>query len=119
MATEPSDHGPESNRVRLHLWFEQFRDLALIELALAGGVITLLGTVFNDTRFRARGMVSVVLLGAAAVAALIAQSHVVDLSDKGLAPDTWLHRLRATSMVLLGAGTGAFAMFTLRALGLR
>lgn len=28
---------------RLQMWFEQFRDLAVINLALAGGVITLLG----------------------------------------------------------------------------
>lgn len=92
----------ESTRQRLQLWFEQFRDLAFIELARAGGVITLLGTVFHDSQYRGRAMVSVAFLSLAGTTALIAQSRVVDLSDEGQPPDNWLRRLRAASLTLRG-----------------
>ena len=104
---------------RLQLWFELFRDLALIELALAGGIITLMGTVFEAAPRRTGAFVGVIALGLGAVCAFVAQTHVVDLSDAGLSPDKKLKALRATSLVLLGVGAGSFVMFALRGLGLR
>jgi hypothetical protein len=104
---------------RLQLWFEQFRDLALIELALAGGIITLLGTVFQDAPRRGTAFAGIIALGLGAICALVAQTHVVDLSDRGLGPDKYLKRLRNFALLLLGVGGGAFVMFSLRALGLR
>jgi hypothetical protein len=104
---------------RLQLWFELFRDLALIELALAGGIITLMGTVFQDAPRRGGAFVGVIALGLGAIASLIGQAHVVDLSDSGRAPDKQLRTLRVITLVLLGVGAGAFVMFALRGLGLR
>lgn len=103
---------------RLQMWFELFRDLALIELALAGGVITLLGSVFADVPRRPSAFLAIVFLALAAVCAMAAQSHVVDLMDKQRGPDKVLIWLRAASYTLLGAGAGGFMMFALRALGL-
>jgi len=119
MPTEPEEPRGGVDAPRLQLWFEQFRDLAFIELALAGGVITLLGTVFDEAPNRGRGFIAIILLGLAAILALVAQAHVVDLSDAGKSPDKYLKWLRNFSMLLLGAGTGAFVMFVLRAYGLR
>ena len=104
---------------RLQLWFEQFRDLALIELALAGGIITLMGTVFDAVPNRTGPFVGVVSLGFGAIISLVAQTHVVDLSDKGLGPDNKLRHLRSASVLLLGVGGAAFVMFAVRGLGLR
>jgi hypothetical protein len=104
---------------RLKLWFDLFRDLALIELALAGGIITLMGTVFADAPRRGSAFVGVIALGLGAVCSLIAQSHVVDLADKRAGPDKQLRYLRAASLLLLGMGSGAFVMFALRGLGIR
>jgi hypothetical protein len=104
---------------RLQLWFEQFRDLALIELALAGGIITLMGTVFQEAPRRGGAFVGVVALGLGAVCSLVAQAHVVDLSDLGKGPDQKLKILRMTTLLLLGVGSGSFVMFALRGLGLR
>src|SRR5688572_25800363 len=118
MPTEPPD-SDKPVAARLQLWFEMFRDLALIQLALASGIITLIGTVFVDAPRRPSAFVGVILLGLGAISALVAQSHVVDVSDKGLPPDKSLRILRNTSMLVLGAGGGAFVMFALRGLGLR
>jgi hypothetical protein len=120
MAAEADDNLPRrDNAPRLQLWFELFRDLALIELAMAGGIITLMGTVFVDVPRRGGAVVGVAALGLGAICSLIAQTHVVELSDKGHAPDKWLRNLRAATLVLLGAGAGSFVMFALRGLGLR
>jgi hypothetical protein len=118
MTTEPPD-SDKPVAARLQLWFEMFRDLALIQLALAGGIITLIGTVFVDAPRKPSAFVGVIMLGVGAVSALIAQVHVVDLSDKGLPPDKHLRVLRAVSLMMLGAGGAAFVMFALRGLGLR
>jgi hypothetical protein len=118
MTTEPPD-SDKPVAARLQLWFEMFRDLALIQLALAGAIITLIGTVFVEAPRRASAFVGVIMLGVGAVSSLVAQSHVVDLSDKGLPPDKYLRGLRGVSMMLLGAGGAAFILFALRGLGLR
>jgi hypothetical protein len=110
--------GPPPTAVRLQFWFEQFRDLAVINLALDGGVITLLGTVFNDAPQRGRAFIGVALFGIAAITALLGQSHVVDLADHGQPPDKKLRFLRAFTFMLLGSGGGAFATFALRAFGI-
>jgi hypothetical protein len=118
----PTSHLPEPTghlAARWQLWFELFRDLALIELALAGGIITLMGTVFQEAPRRGSAFVGVVALGIGAICAFIAQAHVVDLADAGEAPDKRLKALRTISLVLLGAGAGSFVMFALRGLGLR
>lgn len=117
-ATPPGEPSPDSVQ-RLKLWFELFRDLALIELALAGGIITLIGTVFAEVPRRGGAFVGVIALGLGAVCSLLAQTHVVDLADKGQGPDAWLRRLRAASLLLIGMGSGAFVMFALRGLGIR
>ena len=118
MKTEPSD-SDKPVAARLQLWFEMFRDLALIQLALAGGIITLIGTVFVDAPRRPSAFMGVIMLGVGAVSALVAQVHVVDLSDKGLPPDKHLRLLRGLALMMLGAGSAAFVLFALRGLGLR
>jgi hypothetical protein len=113
-----SPETPAPHASRLQLWFEQFRDLALIELALAGGIITPMGTVFEDAPRRGSAFVGVVALGLGAICSLMAQAHVVDLSDAGKPPDKRLQRLRAASLVLLGSGAASFVVFALRGLGM-
>jgi hypothetical protein len=119
MADEHNEADAIARASRLQLWFELFRDLALIELALAGGIITLMGTVFEAAPRRTGAFVGVVALGLGAVCSFVAQTHVVDLSDTGRAPDTKLKALRAISLTLLGGGAGSFVMFALRGLGPR
>jgi len=111
-APGPCDYNPQ----RLHLWFEQFRDMALLSLTLAGGAITLLGTLFATAPKRGSALLSIVFFGAAAIGALAAQIGVVDLSDRGEAPTPHLRMLRVVVLLLLGAGVGAFGMFAVRQL---
>ena len=123
MADAPDERQEESAAItrasRLQLWFAQFRDLALIELALAGGIITLMGTVFEEAPRRGGAFVGIIALGLGAIAALVGQTHVVDLADQSKDPDKTLKSLRVVALVLLGMGSGSFVMFALRGLGIR
>jgi hypothetical protein len=97
----------------LTLWFEQFRDIAVMGVALTGGVITLLGTVFTGIRIRPSVVVSIAFLIGAAVTALIGQTHVVDLAERSAGPDGQLRKLRKYAFLLLAGGFGAFIAFAL------
>jgi hypothetical protein len=94
MAAEHDEADAIATASRLQMWFELFRDLALIEVALAGGILTLMGTVFEAAPRRTRTFAGVVSLGLGAVCSFVAQTHVVDLSDTGRAPDTKFKTLR-------------------------
>ena len=76
------------------LWRELFRDLALIEVALAGGIITPMGTAFEATPGRTCTFAGVVARGLGAVCAFVAQTLVIDLSDTGRAADMKFKTLR-------------------------
>jgi hypothetical protein len=104
--------GVEGN-ARLTLWFEQFRDIAVMGVALTGGVITLLGTVFAGVRIRGSVVVAITFLVGAAITAVVGQTHVVDLADRGAEPDARLHKLRKYAFMLLAGGFGAFIAFAL------
>jgi hypothetical protein len=107
--THPDDASIQAHR--FHLWFEQFRDMALMALALAGGSITLLGSVFAGTPKKGSAFVAVLLFGASAVTALHAQSQVVEHADAGTFPGPPIKRLRSICFALLAAGCGAFLTF--------
>jgi hypothetical protein len=106
-------HLVQGRGTRHTLWFEQFRDIAVMAVALSGGIITLLGTVFSGIRVRGSVVIALGLLIGAAVSALIGQTHVVDLSDRGVDPDARAHKLRKVAFALLAAGCGAFLAFAL------
>ena len=113
---EPPIDQPRAGREghgRLTLWFEQFRDIAVMGVALTGGVVTLLGTVFAGVRIRGSVVVAIAFLIAAAVTALVGQTHVVDLADRGAEPDARLHKLRKYAFLLLAGGFGSFIAFAL------
>jgi hypothetical protein len=115
----PSHHAiaaPPTEPHRFQLWFEQFRDIAVMALDLAGGAITLLGTIFSSEPRRGSGFVAVVLLGFAAVTATLGQVAVVDLADRAQPIDRRTRRFRTVALTLLGAGVGAFVTFALRSL---
>jgi hypothetical protein len=101
---------------RFHLWFEQFRDIALMALALAGGGITLLGSVFASSPKKASAFVAIIFFSASAVTALYAQSKVVEHADEGTFPGEPIRRLRSICFALMGGGCGAFLTFTFLAL---
>jgi hypothetical protein len=106
--------GVESHRFQL--WFEQFRDIALMALALAGGGITLLGSIFATTPKKASAFISIVFFAASAVTALFAQTRVVELADRGEYPGRDMHRLRSIAFGLIAAGCSAFLTFAFTAL---
>lgn len=101
---------------RYQLWFEQFRDMAVMGLSLAGGGITLLGTIFASAPRPVAGFLSILLFFVASITALVAQAKVVALSDAGEAPGPELHRLRRMAFGCIGGGVGVFLAFAARTL---
>ena len=116
LTNHTTETDPSREAHRFHLWFEQFRDMALMALALAGGGITLLGSVFANTPKKASAFVAIVLFGASAVTALYAQSKVVEHADEGTFPGAPIKRLRSICFALMAGGCGAFLTFTFLAL---
>lgn len=96
---------------RTQLWFEQFRDLAFISLALAGGVLTMLGTIFAAAPGLAVGFIALGWFVLGAIAALFGQSEVVAQADLGRVPGQRARRLRTAVYGCLGAGAGMFLSF--------
>lgn len=113
VSTTPPD--PASPH-RTQLWFEQFRDLAFISLALAGGVLTLLGTMFAAVPSRAVGFVALAWFVVGAIAALFGQSEVVAQADLGQPPGQRARRFRTAVYGCLGAGAGMFLAFAVLSL---
>lgn len=107
--------GPPTESHRYQLWFEQFRDIAVMAAALAGGAITLFGTVFSTVARRPSSGLTIALFVAAAIVALMGQSAIVDAADRGEPPGLRIRRLRSLGLSLMGAGAGAFLMSAMRA----
>lgn len=101
---------------QLGAWFEQFRDLGVLAVALSGGALTLFGTVMSGATRQPSSVLGIVLLCAAAVTALIGQSTTVDAYERDDCPLHRLQRLRRIAMALLGAGAGSLLVSALRAL---
>ena len=108
--------GRTSLEVRYQLWFEQLRDLAVFCLALAGSIITLLGTVFAEARGRGGPLIAVTALGLGGFLAVMAQQRLVDLAERDEVPDRRLRVMRGVIFALLGTGLGAFLSFAVDAL---
>lgn len=114
--TEPAVTATSTHAHRTQLWFEQFRDLAFISLALAGGALTMLGTVFAAAPGRRVGFIALAWFVAGAIAALFGQSEVVAQADLGLPPGRRARRFRTAVYGCLGAGAGMFLSFAVLSL---
>ena len=112
----PAPHAEPVEPHRYQLWFEQFRDMAVMALSLAGGGITLLGTIFAGTPRPVSAFFAVFLFFVGALIALVAQTKVVGLADEGKPPDASLRRLRTIAFGCIGGGVGAFFSFAMRAM---
>lgn len=60
------------------LYFEQMKQIITLSVAVAGGTVTLLQTLIQDSESRTVAVVGVSLLIVAAVSALIVQEYVVE-----------------------------------------
>lgn len=112
----PAPHDDPVEPHRYQLWFEQFRDMAVMALSLAGGGITLLGTIFAGVTRPAAGFLAILLFFVGAITALVAQTKVVTLSDEGKPPSPELKTLLRIAFGCLGGGVGVFFSFAVRAL---
>ena len=117
-AAPPHDPRQDAAREphRFQLWFEQFRDLSLMALALGGGGITLLGSIFAQTPRKAAAFVAIVFFTASAITSLYGQTKVVEHADAGTFPGKDMDRLRSICFGLIAAGCGSFVAFALLAL---
>lgn len=65
------------------LYFEQLKQIITLSVAVAGGTVTLLQTLLQDSESRALAVVGVGLLLFAALSALIVQQYVVERLGEG------------------------------------
>jgi len=77
VTTDPNEPDVSADTVAL-LYFEQMKQIITLSVAVAGGAVTLLQTLLQDSESRAIAVLGISLLALAALSALAVQEYVVE-----------------------------------------